>query len=130
MRVMLGLGLMLVAGAAVAQDVPVEVAVLKGQQVTIHIQPFLNEEELGMLRLVQTNKQALGLFVTSSGGYSAMAVAPDEGLVRDGGFPASVIAIGDLPDAAAAQAAALAGCEEKRQGGAECVIVLEVGPKG
>jgi hypothetical protein len=130
MRVMLGLGLMLVAGAAVAQEVPVEVAVLKGQQVTIHIQPFLNEEELGMLRLVQTNKQALGLFVTSEGGYAAMAVAPDEGLVRDGGFPASVIAIGDLPDAAAAQAAALAGCEEKRQGGAECVIVLEVGPKG
>ena len=130
MRVMLGLGLMLVAGAAVAQDVPVEVAVLKGQQVTIHIQPFLNEEELAMLRLVQTNKQALGLFVTSSGGYAAMAAAPDEGLVRDGGFPPSVIAIGDLADAAAAQAAALAGCEEKRQGGAACVIVLEVGPKG
>ena len=59
-----------------------------------------------------------------------MAVAPDEGLVRDGGFPPSVIAIGDLPDAAAAAAAALAGCEEKRQGGELCVIVLEVGPKG
>jgi hypothetical protein len=50
--------------------------------------------------------------------------------VRDGGFPPSVIAIGDLPDAAAAAAAALAGCEEKRQGGELCVIVLEVGPKG
>lgn len=130
MRVMLGLGLMLVAGAAVAQDVPVEVAVLKGQQVTIHLQPFLNEEELAMLRLVQTNKQALGLFVTSSGGYAAMAAAPDEGLVRNGGFPPSAIAIGDLPDAAAAAAAALAACEDKRQGGEPCVIVLEVGPKG
>ena len=130
MRVMWGLGLAMMAGAAMAQEVPVEVKVLKGQQVTIHVQPFLQEDELAMLRLVQTNKQALALIVPNSGGFAAMAVAPDEGLVRDGGFPPSVIAIGDLPDAAAAQAAALAGCEDKRTGGAACVIVLEVGPKG
>ena len=136
MRMGLGLFLAVVAagtamaGAVFAGEVLLEVKVLKGQQVTIHLQPFLNEDELAMLRLVQTNKQALGLFVTSTGGFAAMAVAPDEGLVRDGGFPASVIAIGDLPDAGAAAAAALAGCEEKRGGGEPCVIVLEVGPQG
>jgi hypothetical protein len=130
MRMGLAVALALVAGSAVAEGVPTEVKTLKGQQVTVHVQPFLNEQELQMLRLVQTNKEALGLFVTSSGGFAAIAVAPDEGMVRDGGFPPSVMAIGDLPDAAAAAAAALAGCDEKRQGGAACVIVLEVGPKG
>ena len=57
-----------------------------------------------------------------------MAAAPGDGLVRDGGFPLSVLAIGDLPDAATAAAAALEGCDAKRKGGPDCVIVLAVGP--
>ena len=132
MRMILGLGLAMglaatLAGSAMAQ-VPTEVKMLKGQKVTVYIQPFLNAVELKMLRLVQTNKQALQIFVTSSGGYSAMAASPGDGLVRDGGFPASAIAIGDLPDAATASAAALKACNAKRKSSEACVIVLEVGP--
>ena len=129
MRVILGLGLVVaLAGAAMAGEVPTEVATLKGQKVTLHIYPFLTADELMALRLVKTNKQALQLFVTSSAGYSAMAVAPNEGFVRDGGLVPSVLAIGDLPNAEAAAAAALKGCNAARQGGKACVVVLEVGP--
>lgn len=129
MRMIMGLALGLVmATGASAQTAPTEVKTLKGQKVTVHVQPFLNADELKMLRLVQTNRQALQLFVTSSGGYSAMAAAPGDGLVRDGGFPPSAIAIGDLPDAATAQTAALDACNAKRKTNDACVIVLEVGP--
>ncbi len=130
MRMIMGLGFAVVlAGSAMAQTAATEVKTLKGQKVTVHIQPFLNADELRMLRLVQTNKQALALFITSEGGYSAMAASPGDGLVRDGGFPASVIAIGDLPDAATAATAALDGCNAKRKSSDACVLVLEVGPK-
>ena len=128
MRVVLGLGLAVVlAGGAMAQDVPVEVAVLKGQKITLHVHSFLSDEELVMLRLVQTNRQALQLFVTS-GGFSAIAVSPDDGFVRGGGLVPSAIAMGDLPDAGAAAEAALKGCDAARKGSAPCVVVLEVGP--
>lgn len=129
MRVILGLGLVVaMAGAAMAGEVPSEVATLKGQKVTLHIYPFLTADELMALRLVKTNKQALQLFVTSSEGYSAMAVAPSEGFVRNGGLVPSVLAIGNLPNAEAAAEAALKGCNAARQGGEACVVVLEVGP--
>lgn len=128
MRLFLGLGLAAVlAGGAMAQVVPVEVVKLKGQTITLHVHPFLTEEELKMLRLVQTNKQALQLFVTSAG-FSAIAVSPGEGFVRDGGLVPSAIAMGDLPDAAAAAAAALEGCDAARKVADPCVVVLEVGP--
>ena len=130
MRWIAGLGMAVVlAGAALAQEVPTEVATLKGQTITLHAHPFLTADDLTTLRLVMTNKQALQLFVTSSGGYSAIAVAPDEGFIRDGGLAKSAIAIGDLPSAEAAAQAALAGCDAARQGGEPCVVVLEVGPK-
>ena len=129
MRIILGLAIAAtVALPAWAGEVPTEVKVLKGQQITLHIQPFLREDELKVLRLVQTNSQALQLFVTSSKGFAAMAAAPKDGLLADGSFPATVVAIGDLPDVATAAAAALKGCEAVRQGGEPCVIVLEVGP--
>ncbi len=134
MRIIHGLGLAAVlagsvmAGSAWAGDVPAEVKMLKGQKVTVYVHPFLNAEELKVLRLVQTNKDALKLFVTSASGYSAMAAAPGEGLIRDGGFPPSVLAIGDLPTAEAAAAAALKGCNAARKSGPDCVVVLEVGP--
>ena len=128
MRVVLGLGVVLgLAGAAMAQDVPVEVAVLKGQSVTLHVHPFLTAEELVMLRLVQTNRKALQMFVTA-GGFSAIAISPEDGFVRDGGLVPSAIAIGDLPDAGAAAGAALKACDAIRKGSTACVIVLEVGP--
>lgn len=127
MRVILGVGLLVgLAGAAMA-DVPTEVSQLAGQKITLHVHPFLDATELSTLRLVATNKEALQLFVTSKG-YSAIAVAPREGFIRDGGLVASAVAMGDLPDAARAAAAAVAGCDAKRKGGQACVVVLEVGP--
>ena len=117
----------MVAGAAQAQEVPVEVGTLAGQQITLHVFPFLTETDLVALRLVATNEQALQLFVTSKG-YSALAVAPDEGFAPDGVPAPSAVAIGDFADAETAAAEALKGCEAKRKGDAACVIVLEVGP--
>lgn len=131
MRMMAGLGMAVaLASGAVAGEVPTEVATLKGQKITLYAHEFLTPEDLTTLRLVMTNKQALQLFVVSSGGYSAIAVAPDEGFIRDGGLARSAIAIGDLPNAEAAAAAALAGCDAARQEGEPCVVVLEVGPEG
>ena len=129
MRIILGLGLAagLVASAA-AGEVAREQKTLKGQLISLHVHPFLKDDELKVLRLVQTNPQALQLFVTSAGGFSAIAVAPQDGLLRDGGFPPTVYAIGDLPDAQTAATTALAGCDALRKGGEPCVIVLEVGP--
>ena len=132
MRSVLGMTLglaMAMAGSAHAQDVPVEVSTLAGQQVTLHLYPFLTKSDLQTLRLVATNKQALQLFITSKG-YSALAVAPDEGFAPGGAPAPSAMAIGDFADAATAAAAATKGCDAKRKGGAPCVVVLAVGPAG
>ena len=129
MRIIKGLALAVVlAGSAVAGEVPTEVSKLAGQKITLHIQPFLTETELSTLRLVATNRQALKLFVTSAKGYAAIAVAPKEGFIRDNALVGSAVAIGELPDAASAVAAALKGCNAARKGGVACVVVLEVGP--
>ena len=131
MRIIKGLALALavvLAGSAVAGEVPTEVSKLAGQKITLHIQPFLTETELFTLRQVATNKQALKLFVTSAKGYAAIAVAPKEGFIRDNAVVGSVVALFGLPDAASAVAAALKGCDAARKGGLACVVVLEVGP--
>ncbi len=126
------LALTLIAGMAQAQqvmagEVPVEVSKLAGQQITLHVYPFLSELDLKTLRLVATNKQALQLFITTKG-YSAIAVSPDEGFAPGGAPAPSAVAIGDFADAATAAAEAVKGCDAKRKGKAPCVVVLEVGP--
>ncbi len=129
MRLVAGLVLALgLAGPALA-EVPVETAKLKGQAITLHVHPFLTEQELQTLRLVMTNRQALELFITSKG-FSAIAVAPGEGFIRDNAPVKSAVAIGDFASAEEAAAAALAGCDAARKGGEACVVVLEVGPAG
>lgn len=112
-----------------AQGADVEVSQLGEQEVKVHVHPWLKADELATLRVVATNEQALGLFVTRQGRFAAMAVAPEEGLIRDGAPVASAVAMSDLPSAAAAAKAALEGCEANRKGGAKCEIVLEVAPK-
>lgn len=104
------------------------VSQLGKQEVTVYQQPWLNAEEASVLKLVATNEQALGLFVTRPGRYAAMAVAPGEGLIRKGQPVASAVAISDLPSAEAARKAALEGCEAAKRQGADCAIVLEVAP--
>jgi hypothetical protein len=128
MRAILGMGLALaLAAPALAEDVPVETSKMSGQAITLHLYPFLTETDLKTLRFVASNEQALAYFITTKG-YSAIAVAPDAGFAPGGAPAPTTIAIGDLPDAAAASEAAIKGCEEKREGGADCVVILEVGP--
>lgn len=57
--------------------------------------------------------------------YAAMALAPDHGLMH----PATVLAA-NYHDVAMARAAALRECDGLREGGRDCVIVLEVRPAG
>lgn len=132
MRKLLGLGLVMAcAGAAIAGDVPVEVNTLDGAQITLHLQPFLTKQDLQTLRLVATNSQALAVFVPGDKThFSAMALAPNDGFLKDGAPTSTAIALSDFPDAAAAAKAVTEACDAKRGGkGAPCVLVLEVGPK-
>ncbi len=121
----------LAALPVLAQDVPVETAKLDKFDVTLHVHPFLSEEELATLRLVMTNKDALAVFVPGKPGtFAAMAMAPDEGFIRDGAPVASAMALADFADAATAATEAMAACDAARQSKskASCVVVLEVGP--
>jgi hypothetical protein len=118
----------LMAVAAGAETVPVERAVLGASSVALHVHPFLTEDEITTLRFVLTNEQALALFVPRKGGFAALAVSPDDGFIREGAPVKSAVAVGDLPDAGAAGAAALKACEATKKGAAACVIVLEIAP--
>ena len=122
------LGLASVAGA---QEVKTEVAELGESSITLHLQSFLTEVELNTLRVVMTNPDALALFVPdSSKGYAALAVSPDDGFLPEGAPAASAQAIGGLPDQATAAKEALAACDKLRKGEVDCVLVLEIAPKG
>jgi hypothetical protein len=116
------------AAPALAQTVPAETARLGGQQITLHLHPFLTAEETAMLRLVASNEQALAVFITNPGRHSAMALAPAEGFVRGGQPVASAFAISDLSTPQDARTGALEGCERARRNGPACVVVLEVAP--
>jgi len=61
--------------------------------------------------------------------FAAMALAPDDGLVKDGLLAESAVAVSDLPDLDAARSAALEGCNAARRDGPECVIALEIQPE-
>jgi hypothetical protein len=123
-----GMFWMMMAGAALAQSVPVERAALATSSVTLHQHAFLTEEEITTLRFVLTSEEALALFVPRKGGFAALAVSPDEGFIRGGVPVKSAVAVGDLPDAGAARAAATKACEAAKKGSKPCVIVLEIAP--
>jgi hypothetical protein len=116
------------ATPALSQSVPTEVSRLGGQQVTLHLHPFLTADELAMLRVVASNDQALAVFITTPGRHAAMALAPDEGFVRGGQPVTSAFAISDLQTPEDARTGALEGCERARRAGPACVVVLEVAP--
>jgi hypothetical protein len=123
-----GLLWVLMAACAAAQTAAVERAVLGASRISLQVQPFLTEEEVTTLRFVMTNEQALALFVPRKGGFAALAMSPDDGFIREGAPVKSAVAVGDLPDAAAAGAAALKACEAAKKGSQACVIVLEIAP--
>ena len=121
----------LLGATAFAQDVPVEVSVLDASQVTLHLFPFLKDEELRTLRLVATNRDALSVFLPSKDAtlFAALALAPADGFLQDGAPSASAVALSDFPDAASAGKATIDACNAKRHPDTPpCVVVLEVGP--
>lgn len=111
------------------QPVPTEVTRLAGQQITLHVHPFLTPDELVTLRFAASQPQGLALFVAQQGGHAALVLAPAEGFLREGNLVPSATAMSGLPDAAAARQAALTVCDKARAAdGPACVVVLEVAP--
>ena len=117
----------LLAPGATAQAVPVEVSRLGEAEVTLHLHPGLSPEDRDLLQVIAGSAEALAAML-GEGGHAALALAPAEGMMRDGVPAASATAIGQLPDAAAARDAALQGCAAARTRGPDCVVVLEVAP--
>jgi hypothetical protein len=120
-------GLVAVAGSAAAQQAPTEVTRAGGVEITLHMHPQLAEEDRSVLRALAASPEALAA-VLSADGFAAIALAPAEGMARDGMPADSAIAIGRLPDAASARTAALEGCAAARRSGPPCVVVLEMAP--
>jgi hypothetical protein len=128
----IGLAAVLALGASgmgLAQGEPVETADLGTSRITLHVHDFLSGDELTTLRLVMVNADALALFVPEGGGYAALAMAPDEGFISEGAVVKSAVALAGLPDAATAEAEAVASCDALRVSVAPCVLVLEIAPK-
>jgi hypothetical protein len=121
--------LALMAAPAMAEDVPTETYALDGVQIVVSLHEFLSPEGVAMLRLVGQNRDALALFVPDGARFAAMALAPEDGLVKDGLLAESAVAIADLPSLEEARDAALDGCNAARSGGPECVIALEIQPE-
>ena len=131
--VMLALSGALMATAASA-EVRRESATLAGRQVTLHLHSFLTEDERTTLQLVMTNAQALAVLApagASAKDYTALALSPDEGFIREGAPVNSAQALSGLADPITARSAAEAECNRRRaKGAAACVTVLEVEPAG
>lgn len=58
--------------------------------------------------------------------YAAVAIAPDEDILKS----EATMLVANHHSAEAAAAAALAGCDKARKGGANCVVAAVVRPKG
>jgi hypothetical protein len=114
---------------ALAQTVPTEVFTLDAVDVTLHLHPFLTEDEASTLRIVGQSPDALALFLPAGASFGAIALSPEEGFIRDGQPVESASAVADLPDAVQARDAALAECNAARTGGPACVVVLEIAPR-
>jgi hypothetical protein len=119
---------MLAAGAAWADLPPLETAVIGGAEVSLWTLMFLDDTEAEVLRGLLKDGQALQGWLPLSG-HGALAVAPDEGLWRDGARVPSVVGVGGMTSDEAASTAALAGCNALRQSDPPCIVVLQVAPK-
>lgn len=126
MRLGLVLAGILAAGMAPAQEVEVETAELDGTLITLHLHPFLKEDEVAMLRMVAASKEALSLFVPEGEGFAALAVSPREGFIRDGVPVPSAQALGGAETAILAAEGAEAECTRLKKRGPDCVTILEV----
>ncbi|MBK5926069.1 hypothetical protein [Rhodobaculum claviforme] len=98
-------------------------------EVTLHLHAFLSPEDRALLEAVAASPEGLAMLLGDSGGHGAIALAPGEGMVRDGVPSASAAAVGALPDAAVARARALEMCDAARSTRPDCAVVLEVAPR-
>lgn len=120
---------LIAASPVFAQSVPTEVFTLDAVDVTLHMHAFLTDDEAATLRVVGQSPDALALFLPAGAGFGAIALAPDEGFIRDGQPVDSASAVADLPDATQARDTALMECNAARTGGPACVVVLEIAPR-
>jgi len=115
-------------GVAAPAQVAREVTNLDQFSVTLHVQPFLSESDLEILRMIATSPEALALFMPDTAGFSAMAASPEDGFLQADQPAASVTALGGLPDAATAASDAIAGCQKTSKSATSGVLLLEVAP--
>lgn len=114
-----GVGLMM-AGAAMAEpmigkEARKQVFALKGTQVDLIEVDGLSDKDRGILEQVAATQFY----------YAAIAMSPSEGLLSN-----SLVAAANYHDVENARAAALEGCNERRESGSDaCVIAAEVRPK-
>ncbi len=69
--------------------------------------------------------KVVGMVAADQPYYAAIAISPDEGLMSE-----ATVAAANYHDTDSASAAALAECNAKKTGAAECVIVALVRPEG
>ncbi|MBN2905941.1 MAG: 5-aminolevulic acid synthase [Rhodobacteraceae bacterium] len=120
LRAMCAGGALGLAGMALAEPVSGKAArelVFKSDAVEVVIAPVpgLSEQDIAALRFAAAQQPY----------YSAIAMAPSEGLLSE-----ATLAAQNFHDPDAARAAALRGCDSARKGGAPCVIAAEIRPEG
>jgi citrate lyase gamma subunit len=69
--------------------------------------------------------KVVGMVAADQPYYAAIAISPDEGLMSE-----ATVAAANYHDTGSASAAALAECNAKKKGAADCVIVALVRPEG
>jgi hypothetical protein len=124
----LSLALCLAGGAAGADLPPVQRADLGDITVSIWTHSYLEPDEVALLNRLLAAPSALQEGWLPIRGHGALAFAPEEGLWRQGGRVASVVAVGGMASPAAASVAALAGCNALRMTAQPCIVVLQVAP--
>jgi len=115
-------------GALAQTGVAVETVRIDSLVATLHLHPFLREDELSILRGMASLPEVLAAFAGGGGGFAALAVSPVEGFLRDGLPTNSAIAMAQFADIATARATVVAACTEASATRAPCVVVLEVAP--
>ena len=119
-RPMLSLALLLAPVAALADPVDARAArdlLFSAAEVEV--------VTLDVASLSEQDRQVLTLVAQSQKYYAAVAFAPGVGIMAE-----PTVMAANYHHIEAARTAALAGCNERRSGGADCVIALEVRPVG
>ena len=94
--------------------------------VTLHLHPFLQPQELEVLRQLGASEEAMLAFIGPADSHGAIAVSPRQGFFRDGAPVPSALPISQLPDAETARRAAIDACSDAA--GGRCVVLLEAAP--